>query len=156
MSCYIKQEHIWVLMGAMATMLLEYSIGAFSVRANRMKQKAHWLSVNTRTFAADLKTDSPSCSRVAIYSCHHIHTFTLYCGCLEIMKKGKTLLQLEGQILNIVQSSIIFASRKEEQCRTAKTTMVTSKEQNHRITCSVKPMLKYHNCLKSMFVENNR
>ena len=145
-------------MGAMATMLLEYSIGAFSVRGNRMKQKAHWLSGDTRTFAADPKTDSPSsCSQVAIYSCHHIDTFTLYCGCLEIMKKGKNLLQLEGLILNIVQSTIIFASlKKEEQCRTAKTTIVTSKEQNHRITCSVKPMLKYHNCLKSMFVENNR
>lgn len=116
MSCYIKQEHIWVLMGAMATMLLEYSIGAFSVRGNRMKQKAHWLSVDTRTFAADPKTDSPSsCSRVAIYSCHHIHTFTLYCGCLEIMKKGKNLLQLEGQILNIVQSTIIFASLKKRR-----------------------------------------
>lgn len=92
-----------------------------------MKQAAHWFSMDTRTFAADSKTGSPSsCSWVTIFSCHYIHTFTLYCGCPEIMKKGKNLLQLEGRILNVVWSSIIFASLiREEQCRTTKTTIVT-------------------------------
>lgn len=83
-------------------------------------------------------------------------TFILALQLSRNNKKGKKLQQL-GQILNIVQSSVISAPlKREEQCRTTKPTMLTSKEQNHRIASSVKPMLKYHNCFKGIHVENNR